>query len=168
MGDLIKDSKRSEKDDLELRIRCLRNANSEEHVETRRLDETSEAVNALRDQLKDVRDADIDVLMHENLEVEEAKKRLEEIKKEEMPVRDVVESLKQELENVKRDIVVFKGDDLEGKKLRTKLDHNKQQVQEAIKEKTKAKNHVKEMESKICEISLKAEKARKKRKKRGK
>ncbi|GKB84751.1 hypothetical protein Tco_0957023 [Tanacetum coccineum] len=53
---------------------CLRNANSEEHVETRRLDETSEVVNGLRDQLKDVRDVDMDVIMHENLEVEEAKK----------------------------------------------------------------------------------------------
>ncbi|GKC71794.1 hypothetical protein Tco_1117677 [Tanacetum coccineum] len=61
-----------------------------------------------------------------NLEVEEAKKRLGEMKKEETSVRDVVESLKQELENVKRDIVVFKGDDLKGEKLRTELDHNKQ------------------------------------------
>ncbi|GJU51483.1 type I inositol polyphosphate 5-phosphatase 4-like protein [Tanacetum coccineum] len=58
-----------------------------------------------------------------NLEVEEAKKRLGEMKKEETSVRDLVESLKQELENVKRDIVVFKGDDLKGEKLRTELDH---------------------------------------------
>ncbi|GJX90677.1 WEB family protein-like protein [Tanacetum coccineum] len=158
----IIDSKRNEKEDIELRIQCLRNANSEERVETRRLDETSEAVNALRDQLKEVRDADMDVLRNANLEVEEAKKRLEEMQKEETSVRDVVESLKQELENVKRDIAVFKGDDLEGEKLRAELDHSKQQVHEASKGKTKAKNYVKEMESKIGEMSLKAEKARKK------
>ncbi|GJY32443.1 hypothetical protein Tco_0416912 [Tanacetum coccineum] len=95
------------------KIDCLRNANSKERVETRSLDETSEVVNALRDQLKEEHDADMDVLRNANLEVEEAKKRLEEIKKEETSVRDVVESLKQELENVKRDIIVFKGDDLE-------------------------------------------------------
>nr|GEX51489.1 hypothetical protein [Tanacetum cinerariifolium] len=161
----IIDSKRSEKEDIELRIQSLRNANSEERVESMRLDETSEAVNALRDQLKEVRDADMDVVRNANLEVEEAKKRLEEIEKEETSVRDVVESLKQELENVKRDIAVFKGDDdLEGEKLRAELDHSKQQVQEAIKEKTKAKNHLKEMDSKIGEMSLKAEKARKKEK----
>ncbi|GJZ38855.1 hypothetical protein Tco_0585418 [Tanacetum coccineum] len=52
--------------------------------------------------------------LNANLEVEEAKKRLGEMKKEETSVRDVVESLKRELENVKRDIVVFKGDDLKG------------------------------------------------------
>nr|GEU59731.1 hypothetical protein [Tanacetum cinerariifolium] len=69
----IIDSKRSEKEDIELTIQCLRKANLEERVETRRLDESK---------------------------VEEAKKRLEEIKKEETSVKDVVESLKHELENV--------------------------------------------------------------------
>ncbi|XP_076928442.1 WEB family protein At5g55860-like [Bidens hawaiensis] len=125
----------------------------------KRLKETSEAVNVLRDQLEEVRAADMEMLKTANSEVDEAKMRLIQVQEEEKSIRDMVESLKRELEDVRRDITVCKEDELKSQELRVELDQIKLQVQEAITKETIAATHVNELESKLHELWSEAEKA---------
>ncbi|KAK9064150.1 hypothetical protein SSX86_015530 [Deinandra increscens subsp. villosa] len=158
------DSKKKAKEDIDLRrTECLekRKDPATGNIE-KRLEETHEAVNVLQDQLKEVRAADMEMLRSANSEAEEAKRRLEEMKEEERSLGDVVESLKQELEDVRRDIniSVSKEDEFKGEQLKAELDQIKLQVQEAITKETVAANHVDELESKIHEMQSETEKAR--------
>ncbi|KAM0054527.1 putative WEB family protein [Helianthus debilis subsp. tardiflorus] len=154
------ESKKKAKEDMELeKTECLSKKDPSAGNLEKRLEETSEAVNVLRDQLKEVRAADMEMLRNANAEVDEAKRRLVEMKEEESALRGVVESLKQELEDVRRDIRVAKEDDLKSEQLRGELEQIKLQVQEAITKETIAATHVNELESKIREMWSEAEKA---------
>ncbi|KAI3825164.1 hypothetical protein L1987_06640 [Smallanthus sonchifolius] len=154
------DSKKKAKEETDLKkAECLTRKDPAAGNLEKRLEETSEAVNVLQDQLKEVRAADMELLRNANAKVYEAKRRLEEMKEEERSVRDVVDSLKQELEDVRRDISLSKEDDLKNEQLRAELDQVKLQVQEAITKETIATTHVNELESKLHEMRSEAEKA---------
>lgn len=163
--DALLDSKNKAKDHTDLQIQSLIRKEAEDPaagncILQKKLEETTEAVHLLRDQLKGVRAADMELLRNVNSELDEAKRRLEEMKEEETSLRGEVESLKQELENVTRDISLSKEEDLKNEQLQAELGGIKLEVEEAVTKETIAANHVQELESKIREMFLEAEKAR--------
>ncbi|KAL8197934.1 hypothetical protein R6Q57_030092 [Mikania cordata] len=152
--------KKKIKEDIESkRNECLIGKDPADGNLEKRLEETSEAVNVLRDQLKEVRTADMELLRNANAEVDEAKRILEEMKVEERSVKEVVESLKRELEDVRREICVSKEHDLKSEQLRAELEQIKLQAEDAITKETIATTHVNELESKIQEMRSEAESA---------
>ncbi|KAK1422554.1 hypothetical protein QVD17_17837 [Tagetes erecta] len=153
------DSKKKAKEDIDIKTTEYLTSKKDDGNLEKRLEETSEAVNVLREQLKEVRAADMELLRNAKSEVDEAKRRLEEMKEEERSLKDVVESLKRELEEVRRDISASKEDELKAQQLRAELDQIKLQVQEAVTKETIATNNVNELESKIDEMRSEAEKA---------
>nr|XP_043612352.1 WEB family protein At1g12150-like [Erigeron canadensis] len=153
-------SKKKAKDNIDLQISCRRKETMDLGNLVKKLQETTEAVNLLHEQLKGVRAADMELLRKSNSELEETKRTLSEMKEEETSLRGVVESLIQETENVRRDISVSKEEDLQSEQLQTKLDRIKLQVEESLTKETIAGNDVHELELKICEMSLEAERAR--------
>lgn len=157
------ESKRKAKDELDLKIQSLSKEHqlSELRIIGQKLEEKSEAINVLEEQLREVRVADMETLDNAKLEVEEAKKRLEEIKEEEASLGNVVETLKQDLEKVKRDISLLRGDDLKREQQQADLDKIKMEIAEATEELTKATNSIEELELKIKETMAEAEKAKK-------
>ncbi|XP_071700761.1 WEB family protein At5g55860-like [Rutidosis leptorrhynchoides] len=155
------DSKKKAKQDVDLKIESLRKEAQEDPKKlVKRLEETTEAVNVLREQSKEVRAADMEMLRSSNAELDEAKRRLEKLKEKENSLRDVRESLKKELENVSRDISSIKEDEVKGERLQAELDQVKLQVEEAKTKKTIVTNDVQELESKISGMVSEAEKAR--------
>lgn len=157
---LLLESKKKAKEDIELKIQCLRKEAEDPGNIEKRLEETTEAVNVLQEQLKEVRFADMELLQNANSELDEAKRRLEEMEQEETSLNDVVESLKQQLVDLRMDISVAKENESKIEKLQAELDQIKITVEQVITEQTGATNDVKELELKLHEIWLEAEKAR--------
>ncbi|KAI3795675.1 hypothetical protein L1987_38332 [Smallanthus sonchifolius] len=157
------ESTRKAKQDLDMKIETLRKEHqlSEHRSLGDKLEETTEAINVLEEQLSEVRVADMATLENAKLEVDEAKRRLDETKKQESSVRSMVETLKHDLEKVKRDITLLRGDDLKREQQQAELDKIKLEIEEATTELTKATNSIKELELKIQETMLEAEKAKK-------
>ncbi|KAF5760438.1 putative WEB family protein [Helianthus annuus] len=151
------------KEDLDMKIESLRKEHQLSELRSLgdRLEETTEAINVLEEQLREVRVADMATLDKAKLEVDEAKRRLDEVKQEESLVRATVETLKQELDKVKRDITLLRGDDLKREQQQVELDKIKQQIEEATTELTKATNNINELELKIQKTMSEAEKAKK-------
>ncbi|KAK9065242.1 hypothetical protein SSX86_016625 [Deinandra increscens subsp. villosa] len=160
------ESTKKAKEDLELKIESLRKEHQLSELRTLgdKLEEATEAINLLEEQLREVRVADMETLDTAKLEVDEAKRRLEEIKQEESTFGATVGRLKQELEKVQRDISLLKGDDEKREQQQTELDRIKQEIEEAAEELTKATNSISELERKIQETMSKAEKAKKEEK----
>lgn len=67
------------------------------------LEETNEAIGVLQEQLKAVRDSDLDSLRIATSEINDARKTLEQVLEEKISLQSLVEYLKMELEKVKRD-----------------------------------------------------------------
>ncbi|XP_076916426.1 WEB family protein At5g55860-like [Bidens hawaiensis] len=157
------ESRKKAKEDLELQIQSLKQEHKLSELRTLgiKLEETTEAINVLEEQLREVRDADMETLENSKLEVEEAKKRLKEIKQEEYSVRAAVEKLKQELENTKKNINLLRGDDLKREQQQVELDKIKQEIEEANTELNKATKSINELEVKIKETMAEAEKGKK-------
>ncbi|KAI3711210.1 hypothetical protein L2E82_41128 [Cichorium intybus] len=156
----VVDTTKNAKEETDLKIQSLRKEAEEPGNIEKRLEETTGAISVLEEQLKEVRAADKELLNSANSELDDAEKRLEEMKGEETSLRDFVESLKQEVENVKRDISVSREEELKREKLQGEVDQIKIHVQDAATEKTKATNDVDELQLKIREMLLEAEKAR--------
>ncbi|XP_076949128.1 WEB family protein At5g55860-like [Bidens hawaiensis] len=157
------ESRKKAKEDLELQIQSLKQEHKLSELRTLgiKLEETTEAINVLEEQLREVRVADMETLENSKLEVEEAKKRLKEIKQEESSVRATVEKLKQELENTKKNINLLRGDDLKREQQQVELDKIKQEIEEANTELNKATKSISELEVKIKETMAEAEKGKK-------
>ncbi|GKB79970.1 WEB family protein-like protein [Tanacetum coccineum] len=157
------ESKKKAKGDLDLKIETLRKEHhvSELRILGQKLEEKNEAINVLEEQLREVRVADMETLDNAKSEVDEAKRRLEEIKEEEASLGTVVETLKQQLEHVRRDISLLRGDDIKREQQQDDLDKIKLEIEEATSELKKATNNIKELELKIQETMSEAEKAKK-------
>ncbi|KAI3818911.1 hypothetical protein L1987_12732 [Smallanthus sonchifolius] len=151
------------KEDLELKIQSLRKEHQLSELRTLgdNLEETTEAINVLEEQLREVRVADMETLEKAKLEVDEAKRRHEELKQEESSVGAMVERLKQDLEKVKRDITLLRGDDLKREQQQAELDQIKQEIEEVNTELTKTTNSINELELKMQETMTEAEKVKK-------
>ncbi|XP_023738199.1 WEB family protein At1g12150 [Lactuca sativa] len=157
------ESTKKAKEELDMKIESLRKEHqlSELRILGQKLEETTEAINVLEEQLREVRVADKETLENAKLEVVEAKKRLEETKEEQVSVAAVVKTLEQELEKVRRDINLLRGDDLKREEQQAELDRIKNEIEEASFEITKATDGIKELELKIKEMVLEAERAKK-------
>ncbi|KAI3718577.1 hypothetical protein L6452_19454 [Arctium lappa] len=153
---------RKAKEEIDLKIQSLRRGSEVSELRSlgQKLEETTEAINVLEEQLTEVRAADMQTLENAKLEVEEAKRRLEDIKEEEASLAAVVETLKQELESVKQDISLLKGDDVKREQQQVELDKLKQEIEEATTELTLATNSIKELDLKIKETISEGEKAK--------
>ncbi|KAI7731480.1 hypothetical protein M8C21_026904 [Ambrosia artemisiifolia] len=157
------ESIRKAKEDLEMKIESLKKEHQLSELRSLgdKLEETTEAINVLEEQLREVRAADMQTLEKAKLEVDEAKRRLDAIKQEESSVRATVETLEQDLEKVKRDITLLRGDDLKREQQQVELDKIKLEIEEATIELTKATDNINELESKIQKTMSEAEKAKK-------
>ncbi|CAI9279980.1 unnamed protein product [Lactuca saligna] len=157
------ESTKKAKEELDMKIESLRKEHqlSELRILGQKLEEKTEAINVLEEQLREVRVADKETLENAKLEVVEAKKRLEETKEEQVSVAAVVKTLEQELEKVRRDINLLRGDDLKREEQQAELDRIKNEIEEASFEITKATDGLKELELKIKEMVLEAERAKK-------
>ncbi|KAI3526718.1 hypothetical protein L1887_05980 [Cichorium endivia] len=151
------------KDDLDLKIESLKKETQLSDLRNlgQKLEETTEAINVLEEQLREVRVVDKETLENAKLEVEEAKRRLEELKEEQASVAAFVKTLEQELEKVRRDIDLLRGDDLKREEQQGELDRMKNEIEEATFEITKATDGIKELELKIKHMVLEAERAKK-------
>ncbi|KAL8249109.1 hypothetical protein R6Q59_005977 [Mikania micrantha] len=156
------ESTKKAKEDLELKIQSLKKEHHLSELRTlgEKLEETTEAINVLEEQLREVRVADMETLEKAKLEVDEAKRRLEEMKQEESSVGSMVETLKHELEKVQRDITLLRGDDLKWEQQQVELDKIKQEIEEATADLTKATDSIDKLELKIQETLSEAEKAK--------
>ncbi|KAK1412374.1 hypothetical protein QVD17_33577 [Tagetes erecta] len=157
------ESTKKAKEELDMKIQSLRKEHQLSELRSLgdKLEETTEAINVLEEQLREVRVADMETLEKARLEVDEAKRKLEEMKKEESSVGDDVERLKQDLERVRRDISLLKGDDLKREQQQAELDQIKKEIEEANAELNKATKSINELEVKIQETMSQAEKAKK-------
>ncbi|KAM0049838.1 putative WEB family protein [Helianthus debilis subsp. tardiflorus] len=157
------ESKKKAKEDLDLKIQSLKEEHKLSELRNlgQKLEETTEMIKVLEEQLREVRVADMETLDKAKLEVDEAKKRLEEIKQEKSSVQTMVERLTQELDKVKRDITLLRGDDLKREQQQVELDKIKQEIEEANSELTKATKSINELEVKIKETMAVAENAKK-------
>ncbi|KAL4585338.1 hypothetical protein LXL04_009956 [Taraxacum kok-saghyz] len=156
-------STKKAKEDLDLKIESMKKENGLSELRNlgQKLEETTEAINVLEEQLREVRVADKETLEDAKLEVIAAKRKLEETKEEKASVAAVVETLKMELEKVRRDINLLRGDDLKREEQQAELDRIKNEIEEATFEITKANGDIKELELKIKGMVLEAERAKK-------
>ncbi|KAD4982236.1 hypothetical protein R6Q59_001800 [Mikania micrantha] len=151
------------KEDLDMKIQALRKEHQLSELRNLgdKLEETTEAINVLEEQLHEVRVADMETLERANLEVGEARRRLDEIQQEKSSVGAMMETLKQELDKVKRDVTLLRGDDLKREQQQAELDKIKLEIEDATTELTKATNSINELELKIQETMAEVERSRK-------
>ncbi|KAL4578934.1 hypothetical protein LXL04_015066 [Taraxacum kok-saghyz] len=102
----------------------------------------------------------MELLKNANSELDDAKKLLEETKGEEISLREAMESLKLEVEDVKKEVLISIEEELNREKLQTDLEQMEVEFQQAVTEKTLATTEAEEIELKIREMLLEAEKAR--------
>ncbi|KAK1424133.1 hypothetical protein QVD17_19448 [Tagetes erecta] len=157
------ESTRKEKEDLDMKIESLKKEHQLSELRSLgdKLEETTEAISVLEEQLREVRVADMETLDKAKLEVDRARRRLEVVKQEEKTLRAMVETLKQDLDKVKQDINLLQGDDFKRENQQAELNKIKLKIEEATTELTKATNRINELELKIQETISEAAKAKK-------
>ncbi|XP_047970671.1 WEB family protein At1g12150-like [Salvia hispanica] len=94
---------KSAKEVAEMEIKALREVYTPEENLGRKLEEATEAIKLLQEQLNDVRASDLNSLQTALSELDCARKELQQLLAEERSLRATVESLEQELEKLKRD-----------------------------------------------------------------
>ncbi|KAK9051850.1 hypothetical protein SSX86_028478 [Deinandra increscens subsp. villosa] len=157
------ESSKKAKEDLDKKIQSLRKEHQLSELRSLgdKLEETTEAINVLEEQLREVRVADMKTLEKANLEANESRRRLDEIKQEQSSLQAKVEALELDLEKVKCDISFLQGDDLKHEQQEAELDKVKLEVEKATTELNKATTSINELELKIRETITEVEKARK-------
>ncbi|KAL0328713.1 UNVERIFIED_CONTAM: DNA mismatch repair protein MSH6 [Sesamum calycinum] len=130
----------------------------EENLEVK-LEEATEAIKVVQEQLHNVRTADFNSLQAVISELECAKKELEEIVAEEASLRSSVDSLKQQLEEAKRKHYEFETKALEAEstmeKMQADLKNCKSELETAM-----SRNVVRDMQSNLDKLLAQAEKDR--------
>ncbi|KAL3521805.1 hypothetical protein ACH5RR_014639 [Cinchona calisaya] len=121
------------KEEVELKIKSLKEEFDPSENLEEKLEETTEAINLLQEQLNNVRDADMSSLQTATAELDDAKKKLQEIVEDENSQRSSVNFLKLELDNVKRDHSelqnkAFKAESM-AESLQTELERYKTQLE---------------------------------------
>lgn len=96
-------SHQAAKEQVELKIKSLNEEFDYSENLEEELEETTEAIKLLQEQLQSVRDSDMSSLRIATAELDDATRKLREIVEEENSQRSSVDLLKQELDNVKRD-----------------------------------------------------------------
>ncbi|CAJ1962744.1 unnamed protein product [Sphenostylis stenocarpa] len=93
------------KDEAEKKLIVLKNEYDQELTQNleAKLSETSEEIQVLQEQMKQAHDSEIDSMRLITLEIKEATKTLQEVAAEETSLRNLVDSLRTELEQVKKE-----------------------------------------------------------------
>ncbi|KAL6992919.1 hypothetical protein U1Q18_011036 [Sarracenia purpurea var. burkii] len=160
-------SLRTAKEEVDNRIRLLKeeefdpkfSGNLEE-----KLEETTEAIALLQEQLQNVRESDLQSLRTVTLELEDAKNSLVEALEEESSLRRSVESLKLELDEAKRDCSEWKEKEALSESvvehLRVELDGSKLELEAAIANQSKQVEAYEDMHSTLEHLSSETDNAR--------
>ncbi|KAL3519256.1 hypothetical protein ACH5RR_017405 [Cinchona calisaya] len=124
------------KEKVELQIKSLKEeCDSGKNLEVK-LEETTEAIKLLQEQLNNIRDSDMSSLKIVTAELQDAKKNLQKILEEENSQRSSVDFLKLELDNVKREHSELKHKALEAEStaqtLQVELERYKAQLEAAL------------------------------------
>ncbi|CAL5344329.1 hypothetical protein CsSME_00032814 [Camellia sinensis var. sinensis] len=129
-----------------------------------KLEETTEAIQVLREQLTNVRESDLESIRAVNSELEDAKNALETVLREERSLRSLVDSLQRELGEVRRDLLEMKRNEAQSESaaenLRVELETSKVELQEALAAERKRGNNCDDMCLTIQQLLSETENAR--------
>lgn len=130
----------------------------------KKMEETTEAIRLLREQLKDIRDSDEESLKKATTELEEARKTLHEILAEQNSLQTSMQPLKLETENAKRENAELKQkeikEELMTKTLKAELEKCKEELEAALIERANTGNDSENQQTKLQELTLEIENAR--------
>lgn len=128
------------------------------------LAETVNEIGCVKKEMENSKASDIDSVRTVTLELDDAKGSLHKVVEEESLLRAMVESLKLELENVKREHLELKEKEAETESiagtLHVKLQKSKSELEAAILEESKARGDSEEMISTLQQLSSESENAR--------
>lgn len=128
------------------------------------LAETVNEIGCVKKEMENAKASDIDSVRTVTLELDDAKGSLHKVVEEESLLRTMVESLKLELENVKREHLELKEKEAETESiagtLHVKLQKSKSELEAAILEESKARGDSEEMISTLQQLSSESENAR--------
>ncbi|KAL7244476.1 hypothetical protein ACSBR1_016677 [Camellia fascicularis] len=129
-----------------------------------KLEETTEAIQVLREQLTNVRESDLESIRAVNSELEDAKNALETVLREERSLRSLVDSLQRELDEVRRDLLEMKQNEAQSESaaenLRVELETSKVELQEALAAERKRGDNCDDMCLTIRQLLSETENAR--------
>ncbi|KAF5943485.1 hypothetical protein HYC85_017562 [Camellia sinensis] len=129
-----------------------------------KLEETTEAIQVLREQLTNVRESDLESIRAVNSELEDAKNALETVLREERSLRSLVDSLQRELGEVRRDLLEMKRNEAQSESaaenLRVELETSKVELQEALAAERKRGDNCDDMCLTIRQLLSETENAR--------
>lgn len=146
----------SAKEVAEMEIKNLREVYGPEENLARKLEEATEAIKVLQEQLNDVRASDLNSLQTAVTELDCARKELQQLVAEEASLRVSVEKLEQELDEVKKERSEREKKVLEEE---SRIENMKSEVEErtAELEKAKSRNIKEEMQSALDKLLVEAE-----------
>uniref|UniRef100_A0A5B7C0L7 WEB family protein n=1 Tax=Davidia involucrata TaxID=16924 RepID=A0A5B7C0L7_DAVIN len=125
-----------------------------------KLEETTEAVGVIQEQLKHVQASDLDSLTSATLELRDAKKALQRVSEEEISLR----SLQLELENVKRDCSESKEKQAQtesiAESLKVELEKSRLELEAALAGETEQRDAVEDAHLRLQQLSSETENAR--------
>lgn len=128
------------------------------------LAETLNEIGALQKQMENAKASDLDSVRTVTLELDDAKESLHKVAEEENSLRSLVEALKRELENVKKEHSELKEREAETESiagnLHVKLRKSKSELEACVAEESKARGASDEMISTLNQLSLETEDAR--------
>lgn len=129
-----------------------------------KLEETTEAITVIQEQLKNVRESDLISLQTATLELEDAKNALEQVFKEECLLRSSVDSLQLDLDVVKKDCCEWKEKETKSESvsenLRVELERSKEELEAALAEEIKKEEASNDMQSTLQQLSSETNNAR--------
>ncbi|KAF5730462.1 WEB family protein [Tripterygium wilfordii] len=127
------------------------------------LAEAQNEIEALQKQMENSKASDLDSVKTVTLEFDDAKNSLQKVAEEESSLRNLVESLKLELENVKKEHCELKEKETETESiagnLHVKLCKSRSELDSWLAEESKARNATEEMISTLHQLSLETENA---------
>ncbi|KAB2607313.1 WEB family protein [Pyrus ussuriensis x Pyrus communis] len=128
------------------------------------LSETLNEVGALQKQMEKAKASDLDSLRSVTLEIDDAKESLNKVAEEESSLRNLVEALKVELENVRKEHVELKEKEAETESLagnlHVKLRKTKSELEACLAEESKARGASNEIVAALNQLSSETENAR--------
>ncbi|CAN1180543.1 WEB family protein At5g55860 [Linum perenne] len=131
----------------------------------KQLTETMGEISGLQEQMDSAKISDLNSVKDVTSELDGAKESLQKVLKEESSLRSLVESLKLELETVKKEHLELKEKETETEaiagNLHVKLRKCKSELESAIAEESKARGASEEMITTLNQLSVEAENARK-------
>ncbi|XP_052171195.1 WEB family protein At1g12150-like [Diospyros lotus] len=154
-------------EEVEKKIQSLKEEESELRLHgnlEEKLEETTEAIAVLQEQLKNVRESDLHSLQAATCELEDAKNAHQAVLQEGSSVQRIVDSLKLELDEVKRELSEMKEKEAESetaaKRLRDEIERSKVELEEALVGESKQVDASDQMRSRIQQLSTETENAR--------